>query len=110
MNGTEKQIAWAQDIQKVVVEAIDAGLAKFVSDPRFDRSNPKMAQTIDVWEARKAAILDCNRAKDMIDLFKDVRMDAAPIDAFMQVCRTYKVYTTMVSPMTDGQMAIINAR
>lgn len=72
MKGTEKQVAWAEDIRKAVVEAIDTMFEAMASanDPRANTEAAKAAQA----KFRKAreAVAACENAHALIEVYGDV--------------------------------------
>lgn len=62
MKGTEKQIAWAEDIQKKTVSALNWGIATFASKADF----------VEKCQQVKAAIENVEYAGDLIAVYKNV--------------------------------------
>lgn len=62
MKGTEKQIAWAEDIQKKTVSALDWGIATFASKPAF----------VEKCQQIKAAVESVEYAGDLIAVYRNV--------------------------------------
>lgn len=74
MKGTEKQITWATEIQINVVSAlntlINGAKAEAITRPEYaDRLPAVLAQ----YEAIRDKVSACDRASDLIDVFKGVR-------------------------------------
>ena len=70
MKGTEKQIAWAQDIQATVIKTIETMVAMTANDPRAntDAARDRIAKVTRALEAVKA----CDNAHDLIEVYGDV--------------------------------------
>lgn len=90
MKGTEKQIAWAEDIKAAIIEGIDFTLAALEQE----RNNPKYAHLvdsrIDQIRNQRAALISCDTAYDIIDCFSGVSNCRTPLDkasAFASACR-----------------------
>lgn len=52
MKGTEKQIAWAERIKKVIIDTANEAYSVMVNDQQFDSNNPAhvaMAETYKNW-------------------------------------------------------------
>ena len=65
MKGTEKQVAWAQDIQKRAISALNWGINKYPDKPAF----------VARCEQIKAAIENVEYAGDLIAVYGDVNRD-----------------------------------
>lgn len=65
MKGTEKQVAWAQDIQKKAASALNWGIKTFAAKPDF----------VAKCEQIKTAIENVEYAGDLIAVYKDVNRD-----------------------------------
>ena len=70
MKGTEKQIAWAEDIQKTVIEIIEKMQAMVANDPHANTEAAKAARAkvARALEAVKA----CDNAHDLIEVYRGV--------------------------------------
>ena len=62
MKGTEKQIAWAQDIQKKTVSALDWGITTFSENAAF----------VEKCKQIKAAVENVEYAGDLIAVYRNV--------------------------------------
>ena len=75
MKGTEKQIAWAEDIQKTVIEIIEKMQAMVANDPRMNdpHANTEAAKAARVKVARALeAVKACDNAHDLIEVYRGV--------------------------------------
>ena len=70
MKGTEKQIAWAEDIKATVVKTIETMIAMTANDPRAntDAARARIAKVTRALEAVKS----CDKAHDLIEVYGDV--------------------------------------
>ncbi len=82
MKGTEKQIAWAQDLKPLAIEAINEGMKAFTADARYDASNPKHAAVVTLWNKRLANIERCDKAWILIDAMQTLSAKNSPIENF----------------------------
>ena len=73
MKGTEKQIAWAEDIRARVVECMDWALAQ------VPEAQKVMYQTI------KDAVATCDSAHDLIEVYGDVTRAKDNREAMMTI-------------------------
>ena len=100
MKGTDKQIAWAIDIQANVI----ASFEKFIEDIKaFDAPEEIKAANIADCQERIEALNDAEYAGDIIDLFKDIRFTGDVEKDFPKVVAVYR--TTL--PNTKGQKKIL---
>lgn len=70
MKGTEKQIAWAEDIKTTVIKTIEAMLAMTANDPRANTDAAKAARA-KVTRAMEA-VKSCDNAHDLIEVYQGV--------------------------------------
>ena len=74
MKGTEKQIAWATEIQVKVVSAIhvmmDGAKAQAAGHPEMA---DKLSKAMAAYDELLRKVTSCERAGDMIDVFRDVK-------------------------------------
>lgn len=100
MKGTDKQIAWATDIQANVI----ASFEKFVEDIKaFDAPEEIKAANIAGCKERIEALNAAEYAGDIIDLFKDIRFTGDNEKDFPKVMAVYNT----TRPNTDGQKKIL---
>jgi hypothetical protein len=100
MKGTDKQIAWATDIQANVI----ASFEKFIEDIKvFDAPEEIKAANIAGCKERIVALNDTEYAGDIIDLFKDIRFTGDSEKDFPKVMAVYNT----TCPNTDGQKKIL---
>lgn len=100
MKGTNKQIAWATDIQANVI----ASLEQFILDIQSaDVPEEIKAANIAGCRERIEALNDAEYAGDIIDLFKDIRFTGNNEKDFPKVRAVY--ITTR--PNTAGQKKIL---
>ena len=71
MKGTEKQITWAEDIKKAVIETMNdmIEMAKASNDPRITEAF--RMQCITMWENRIEVVENWENASDVIEAFAD---------------------------------------
>lgn len=71
MKGTEKQIAWAEDIKKAVIETMNSmiEMAKASNDPRITEAFRE--QCIAMWAGRIEVVENWESASDIIEAFAD---------------------------------------
>lgn len=91
MKGTEKQIAWAQDLKPLAIEAINAGMQAFTSDARYDASNPKHAAAVTLWQRRLANIERCDKAWILIDALQYLSPKHSPLENFADLNATLRL-------------------
>lgn len=85
MKGTEKQIAWANDLRRMALEAIDAGMQVVTSDARYDESNPKHAAVTAIWARRRENIEHCDKAWVLIDELKVLSDHRTALENFAEI-------------------------
>lgn len=91
MKGTEKQIAWAQDLRPLAIEAINAGMQAVTSDARYDVSNPKHAAVVALWQKRLANIERCDKAWLLIDALQYLSPKRSPLENFADLNATLRL-------------------
>lgn len=100
MKGTDKQIAWATDIQSNVI----ASFEKFIEDIQtFDAPEEIKAANIAGCRERIEALNAAEYAGDIIGLFKDIRFTGDNEKDFPKVMAVYNT----TRPNTDGQKKIL---
>lgn len=100
MKGTDKQIAWATDIQANFI----ASFEKFIEDIQSaDVSKEIKAANIAGCKERIEALNAAEYAGDIIDLFKDIRFTGDVEKDFPKVVAVYNT----TRPNTDGQKKIL---
>ena len=70
MKGTEKQIAWAEDIKAAVINTIDTMLEMASGDPRSNTEAAKAAQA--KFRRARDMVASCENAHDLIEVYKGV--------------------------------------
>jgi hypothetical protein len=94
MTGSEKQIAWAQGLEKEIVKCIDAVIDGNRNHPMYAQYKAQADEVISTWEYRKSSLLACNSAPAIIDFFGqfnatgNINKDAASVNA---------IYTTTLN-------------
>lgn len=78
MTGSEKQIAWAQEIQSAAVESIRFTMEASKEAPEYDENNPEIRAGLELWERRIRNIENCAHARNIIDNFKGVKASNSP--------------------------------
>ena len=70
MKGSEKQIAWAEDIKATTIKTIEAMLAMTANDPRANTDAAKAVRA----KVNRAldAVRACEDAGDLIEVYKGV--------------------------------------
>ena len=89
MQGTEKQIAWATEIQATVTGIFNAAIEELNQLPE---KFPNKSAVIADLEHRKALIDAADYASDIINLFKDIHQTGKPLDDFLAVKAVYRVH------------------
>ena len=69
MTGTDKQIAWAQEIKTATLEAID----KLIADGQKYIGNPKADALLNKLASQRDALNTCDYAGDIIECFSGVK-------------------------------------
>ena len=93
MKGTEKQIAWAEDIKAATAEAIMALIAdgeNCAANPKYAAMKGQIEAKIATLNAQLSALNACDTACDIIDCFSGISLrDPLParIKAFAAACR-----------------------
>lgn len=103
MKGTEKQIAWAEDIQKAAIETINTVMEQAKADPKYNPNDPMMAAMIEKWESRRSAIEACDYAGDLINLFSRV----SPKNSAMENLKALKSAYKVNGANTEGEAALL---
>jgi len=96
MKGTDKQVAWAQEIRQNVIAILNKTIEDIKAMNAPEASANKLIGEIN---DKIAALNEAEYAGDIIDLFKGIRADSTPQKVFA-------VYNTR-TPMTEGQKAIL---
>lgn len=81
MKGTEKQIAWAQEIKTATLEAID----KLIADGQKYKGNPKADALLAKLAAQREALEACEYAGDVIDCLRNV----CPTESVERRCQMF---------------------
>ena len=93
MKGTEKQVAWAEEIQKRTVETLEGVVEQMKAMVAAGKGKAEM---ITVWENRLQTIRTFDGyAGDMIDMFKNV--EGAEAQRMNAIIAAYKVNTNAKS-------------
>ncbi len=98
MKGSEKQIAWATDIQCNVTSILSAAY----SDCIEMGGDPRAAQKID---RMCSAVKNAEYAGDIIELFNGIRVTGDKKRDFLNVVSRFKIS----APLTEGQRSILAA-
>lgn len=93
MKGSEKQVAWATELQAAAIETMEEALRTFGAS----------AQAVDLVTARIEALRNAEYAGDVIDIFGGFRRTGNLREDFSRVCVPYKIH----HPNTNGQRAIL---
>lgn len=89
MKGTEKQVAWAEEIQKRTVETLEGVVEQMKAMVAAGKGKAEMVQ---VWEHRLETIRTFDGyAGDMINMFKNV--EGAEAQRMNAIIAAYKVNT-----------------
>ncbi len=72
MKGSEKQIAWAQDLKTNVIRCIDAVVDANVNCPPelHEQYKDQIEKLVSMWNGRKAKLEACDSAAAIIDYFR----------------------------------------
>lgn len=104
MNGTEKQITWAKDIQNAVITAIDTMFEMVKNDPRANTDKARAGQQKFI-RAREA-VAACDKASDLIEVYRDVSSRNA-VEANMRTVSAIIRNRFRVQYGTAAQQALI---
>lgn len=91
LNGSEKQIAWAEDLRTNIVKCIDAIVDGNRNHPMYAQYKEQADAVIAVWEDRKVKLLGCSSAAAIIDYFQslkftgDINADVTSVNAIYTV-------------------------
>lgn len=98
LKGSEKQIAWAQEIKHNIKKAFDGATAHFdgLQDARAEEAK---ALVQGKWERLNNA----KYAGDIIDLFGHIHFSGDAAQDFGKICAVYKTS----APQTEGQKEIL---
>ncbi|WP_148873199.1 hypothetical protein [Serratia marcescens] len=73
MKGSEKQIAWAEEIKGIIIDTAKEAINGMLNDERFDSQNPKHVSAIEKYKNWIAESEKEDRSWFFIDNFKEVR-------------------------------------
>ena len=98
LKGSEKQIAWAAEIQYKIRQVFDAAITHFdgLQDIRKDEAKTLVRE-------RWGRIYDAKYARDIIDLFGHIHFSGDAAQDFGKICAVYKTSV----PTTEGQKEIL---
>ena len=98
LKGSEKQIAWAAEIQYKIRQVFDAAITHFdgLQDIRKDEAKMLVRE-------RWGRIYDAKYAGDIIDLFGHIHFSGDAAQDFGKICAVYKTSV----PTTEGQKEIL---
>lgn len=100
MKGTEKQVAWAEEIKENLVKTIDEGI---MGIKNMDADPTQKEKAITLWEKRKNAIVHAEYAGDLINIFKGIDFGNDSGKIIGAIAAAYKI----VKPVTDGEKEIL---
>lgn len=100
MRGTEKQIAWAEEIRANVIKVLAQGAADIASWPGDEAVK---AANVEALNARIAALEAAEYAGDIITIFKGTRFTGIQEKDFKAVIAEYRVS----KPLNAGQKKIL---
>ena len=75
MRGTDKQIAWAEDIKAKVIDTMEQCRSFFISCAEYDETNPAHVAVAEKFAKNVQAIESEEYAGDIIEMFSGVRAD-----------------------------------
>lgn len=101
MKGTEKQIAWAEDIKANLKKTITAGIE---SIKNAEATEEQKSRAIKMWSTRLDAIENADYAGDIINLFRDVHFSGDVNRDIASIVSVYKV----CPGDTQGERKILN--
>lgn len=98
LKGSEKQIAWAEEIKYNIRQVFDRSIAHFdgLQDIRKDEAKTLVRE-------RWGRIYDAKYAGDIIDLFGHIHFSGNAAQDFGKICAVYKTSV----PTTEGQKEIL---
>lgn len=100
MKGTEKQIAWAEDIRRNVISTFQRYIEEIKN---YDAPEEIKSANIGESNRRVDALNGAEYAGDIIDLFKDIRFTGDIEKDFPKVVSVYRI----TRPNTPGQKTIL---
>ncbi len=103
MKGTEKQIAWAEDIKRVVLTTIDNMLDATANDPRANNDKGRAVRA--KFERARNAVAACESAHDLIEVYQHIDTSANEASLMRAVGMT--VNNKFGRDFTDAQRALI---
>ena len=95
MRGTEKQIAWAEDIKAAMIPAMDWAIA----------NAPEQLKHI--YETIKTAIINADYAGDLIEVFGDTAKRKTVQDIVAEVSRQARDRMGVAESYTPAQCALL---
>lgn len=99
MKGTEKQIAWAQEIQTATLEAID----RLIADGQKYKGNPKADALLAKLADQREALETCEYAGDIIECFRLINL-SEPVEAR---CKRFAAACKVASGNTPAQKKML---
>lgn len=103
MKGTEKQIAWAEDLKKAVVATLDKMLEMTANDPRANNERGRAVRAR--FERARNAVVSCEDAHDLIEVYRTVDTRANEASLMRMVGQI--VNNKLRIDYTDSQRALI---
>lgn len=100
MKGTEKQIAWAEEIRRNVLACFGRAIEYMKN---MDTQEEIKTANIRDFVARVDALTSAEYASDVINLFKDIRFSGDLETDFPKVVSVYRV----TIPNTPGEKSIL---
>ena len=98
MKGSEKQIAWAEKIKKVIIDTSNEICSQLTSDPRFDPKNEQHVKMIGIYKSWAELAEKEESASFFIDTFSQVDAN----DSLMKRIQAIRVAIT-ISPYAKGE-------
>ena len=99
MKGTEKQIAWAEEIKTATLEAID----RLIADGQQYAGNPKADALLAKLSSQRDAINACEYAADIIDCFASVK----PYKPVEDRCKAFIAASRVHLPQNKAQEKLL---
>ena len=95
MTGTEKQIAWAEDIQKTIIKAIAETMNDAKNSPRYDAKDARQAAVLTMWAEIAEAVENVQYAGNLITVYGLVKTNMT----------TQKVIMTIMAARKNAHLA-----
>jgi hypothetical protein len=103
MRGSEKQLAWAEEVSANVINTLEKAIQAMKNDPQYDPQNITHIQGVESCEMAIRAIQDCEYAGDIIECFGDIHFKNDLWEDYGDIRAVYRSRT----PYTEGQRKLL---